>query len=202
MATWFWALAGACALCLLADRPDLRNLSAGVLLVLTLFSWGGFVQTALTDNETLFCYSAAALDSCDAGAGEYLPAGTEKTDFGGPRTIEADGVTLTDSSLSGLTATFTCQSTDGGTVTVPILYYPYYQAGDEAGNALTVTQDPESKMVRVDVPAGYSGTIRVSYAEPWFWRAAEAVSLLTLAGLIALGVYRRKNTRTPVPAKG
>lgn len=200
--TWFWVLAGACAVCLLANRPELRNLSAGVLLVLTLVSWGSFVQTALTDNETLFCYSAAGLDSCDAGAGEYLPAGTEKNDFGGPRTIETEGVEMTDSALSGLTATVTCQSTDGGTVTVPLLYYPYYRADDGAGNALAVARDPDSKMVQVTVPAGYAGTIRVFYSEPWFWRASEAVSLLTLAGLVGLGLYRRKHARTSVPAKG
>ena len=201
-ATWFWVLAGACAVCLLANRPDLRNLSAGVLLVLTLVSWGSFVQTALTDNETMFRYSAAALDSCDAGAGEYLPAGTEKTDFVGPRTIETDRVEMTDSALSGLTATVSCQSTDGGTVTVPLLYYPYYRADDGAGNALAVARDPDSKMVQVTVPAGYAGTIRVFYSEPWFWRTSEVVSLLTLAGLVGLGLYRRKHARTLVPAKG
>lgn len=202
-ATWFWVLAGACAICLLRTRPDLRNLSAGVLLVLTLVSWGGFVQSALTDNETMFRYSAAALDSCDAGAGEYLPAGTEKTDFAGPRAIESDGVELTETSLDGLRATVTCQSTDGGTVTVPMLYYPYYTADDGSGMTFAVTRDPASKMVQVQIPAGYSGTIRAYYAEPWFWRAAEAVSLLTLAGLVALGLRRRKiNRPEAVPAKG
>lgn len=199
--TWFWALAGACAVCLLRTRPDLRNLSAGVLLVLTLVSWGGFVQTALTDNETLFCYSAAALDSCDAGAGEYLPAGTEKTDFGGPRTLEGEGVELTDGSLNGLQASFTCSSEEGGAVIVPILHYPYYYAVDEAGTRLTVTQDPQSKMLRVEIPAGYSGRVEVGFAEPWFWRAAETVSLLTLAGVVLL-CLRRRGRPEAVPVKG
>ena len=199
--TWFWALAGACAVCLLRTRPDLRNLSAGVLLVLTLVSWGGFVQTALTDNETLFCYSAAALDSCDAGAGEYLPAGTEKTDFGGPRTLEGEGVELTGGSLNGLQASFTCSSEDGGAVIVPILHYPYYYAVDEAGTRLTVTQDPQSKMLRVEIPAGYSGRVEVGFAEPWFWRAAEAVSLLTLAGVVLLCLCRRGRPEA-LPSKG
>lgn len=194
--TWFWTLAGACAICLLAHRPDLRNLSAGVLLVLTLFSWGGFVQTALTDNETFFCYSAAGLDSCDAGAGEYLPAGTEKTDFGGVRTFETEGAELTESSLNGLQAAFTCQSEDGGAVIVPILYYPYYQAVDGTGAQLTVTRDPDGKMIRVEIPAGYTGTVRVRFAEPWFWRAAEAVSLLTLAGVAVYCLRRPKGSRT------
>lgn len=201
-ATWFWALTGACAICLLKNRPDLRNLSAGVLLVLTLFSWGTFVQSALTDNKTLFCYSAAKLDSCDAGAGEYLPAGTEKTDFRGPRLFDSDGVELTGTSLDGLQATFTCQSTDGGTVTVPTLYYPYYRAVDETGAQLSVSQDPESKMILVEIPAGYSGTVRVDYAEPWFWRVSEAVSLLTLAGVTVLCLRRKGSKRQSVQAKG
>lgn len=202
-ATWFWALAGACAICLLANRPDLRNLSAGVLLVLTLVSWGGLVQTALSDNETVFYYSAAGLNSCDLGAGEYLPAGTEKSDYGGPRTFTASGVDMTETSVNGLQATVTCQSTDGGTVTVPILYYPYYTATDETGTALAVSQDPVSKLVQVQIPAGYSGTLQVRFVEPWFWRASEAVSLLTLAGLVVLGLYRRRTgVREPAQAKG
>lgn len=193
--TWFWVLAGACAVCLLADRPDLRNLSAGVLLVLTLFSWGGLIQTALSDNETMFRYSAANLESCDLGAGEYLPAGTEKEDFGGARTFETEGTELTESSLNGLQATFTCQSADGGAVIVPTLYYPYYQAVDGNGTSLTVSQDPESKMIRVEIPAGYTGTVQVYFAEPWFWRAAEAVSLLALAGVVVICLRRTKAAR-------
>ncbi len=198
-ATWFWALTGACAICLLRARPVRRDLAAAVLLTLTLVSWGGFAQSSLTDNPTLLCYSAAALDSCDAGAGEYLPAGTEKTDFGGPRAIETDGVQVTESSLDGLRATVTCTSEGGGAVVVPMLYYPYYVAVDDTGAALEVSRDPQTKMIRVQIPAGYAGTVQVRFAEPWHWRAAEAVSLLTLAGLAAAVVYRRRREKAAVP---
>ena len=203
-ATWFWALAGACAVCLLRARPARRDLAVAVLLTLTLVSWGGFAQSALTDNPSMICYSAAALDPCNAGAGEYLPAGTEKTDFGGPRVIETDGVQLTESSLDGLRATVTCTSESGGAVIVPILYYPYYVATDDTGASLDVSRDPQTKMIRVQIPAGFDGAVQVCFAEPWYWRAAEAVSLLTLAGLAVANVYLRRRTkhapRMPEPA--
>lgn len=67
---------------------------------------------------------------------------------------------------------------------------------DGTGAQLTVTRDPDGKMIRVEIPAGYTGTVRVRFAEPWFWRAAEAVSLLTLAGVAVYCLRRPKGSRT------
>lgn len=195
-ATWLWVLAGACAVCLLRARPDLRNLSCGVLLALSLVSWGSFAQTALNDNVMMIANSAASLETDALGGGEYLPAGTESEQFMGPRTFAAQDVELTETFLNGLRADFTCQTENGGSVTVPILYYPYYRAVDGSGTAQPVSADPETHLVRVELPAGFDGSVTVSFLPPWYWRAAEGVSLLTLAALIA-GVVscRRRASR-------
>ena len=81
-----------------------------------------------------------------------------------------------------------------GAVTVPLLYYPYYTACDDAGNPLAVDSDPDTWQVRVAVPSGYSGGVTVSFCPPWFWHAAEACSalfLLALAGY-AVWLHRRR----------
>ena len=37
----------------------------------------------------------------------------------------------------------------------------------------------------------FTGSVCVSFTEPLFWRGAEAVSALSLAGLCAVGLVRR-----------
>ena len=54
----------------------------------------------------------------------------------------AQGAEISAWTQSDLRATVTAASETGGTVTVPILCYPYYQAQDETGAALAVAPDP------------------------------------------------------------
>lgn len=74
----------------------------------------------------------------------------------------------------------------GGYVQLPLLYYRGYQARDmETGEALTVA-DGDNHVVRVELPAGYRGTVYTSFVSPWYWRASEAV---TFIGWCILGMY-------------
>ena len=51
-------------------------------------------------------------------------------------------------------------------------------------------------LVGVTVPANYTGTIRVTYREPKRWLAADAVSLVTLVGVIfCLAKRKKRKTR-------
>ena len=45
------------------------------------------------------------------------------------------------------------------------------------------------------IPAAYTGTIRVWYQAPAYWRLLEAVSVVCLAGVIAYAVYTRRKRR-------
>ena len=44
------------------------------------------------------------------------------------------------------------------------------------------------------MPAGYSGTVTVRFAEPLLWRLAE---LITLATVLAFALWRPLHRRTP-----
>ncbi|MCR4757822.1 MAG: hypothetical protein K5792_08490, partial [Butyrivibrio sp.] len=53
----------------------------------------------------------------------------------------------------------------------------------------------EDKKLAVEIPAGYSGLFKIYFREPWFWRLAELVSLVTLAYLLGLHTFVIKLTR-------
>ena len=40
--------------------------------------------------------------------------------------------------------------------------------------------DSANHTLQVQIPAGYSGTLKVEFREPWYWRTAEVVSLITI----------------------
>ncbi len=62
---------------------------------------------------------------------------------------------------------------------IPRIWYPGYEAEDLSGQKL-ILEKGELSMVKVIVPARYSGVIIVNYRETWYWRVAEILSLLTL----------------------
>lgn len=200
-ATLLWVAAGAAALALLRARPAWRNLAAGVLAALCLVSWGSLTQTVLDNNKLTNYYSAAALDSSEVSGGEYLPAGADGPQLAASTEPAASGATITAWTQADLKAEVTAESEAGGTVTLPILYYPYYQAQSADGSRLPVDADPATQQLRVTLPAGYAASFTVQFCEPWHWRAAEACSLLSLAALAAWAAWpalsRRITPRQP-----
>ena len=103
-----------------------------------------------------------------------------------------EGVTYADSSQKGITATIRCANTSGeeSYIELPLLYYEQYHAYDGDGNELAVTPGTIN-LVRITVPAGFDGTITVSYEYPVSWILSEVLSLLVLLGLIILAVRKQ-----------
>lgn len=200
--TWLWVLAGGCALALLRFRPSWRIAAGTVLCALTLVSWASICQSYEDVDKAENYYSAAALDSDNISGEEYLPADADGAVIAASRTPRAFQAEVTDWSRRGVqvTAQVTVSQTADGTVTVPLLYYPYYTACDDAGHPLGVDSDPDTWQVRVAVPSGYSGGITVRFSPPWFWHAAEAVSLLSLLALAGYAAWLHRRRPAPAPA--
>ena len=96
---------------------------------------------------------------------------------------QADGIT-----------TLTCAETTGQDqhAELPLLYYPGYTVIEGPGTAFKTANG----LVGVTVPANSTGTIRVTYREPKRWLAADAVSLVTLVGVIfCLAKRNKRKTR-------
>lgn len=201
-ASLFLSVTAACAVVLLWNNKLARNTVAAVLAVFCLVNWGSVVQTGLEDNGSQTYYSAAALNCNRIQTGEYLPTGADRDLLMQPRAITASKTVRLDGEdgqiIDRLHVTVGCQTEQGGTVTVPLLYYPYYQAVDTAtGEQLPLSHTEDSYEITVTLPAGYHGNFTVSFHEPWHWRAAELFSLVSAAALCVYAIGRKKGKFFP-----
>lgn len=119
----------------------------------------------------------------------YLPRGAVPEGLGFAAAQPA-GIQVEEILRDGRTTTVTCSTGDGeGFVDLPLLYYPGYHTD-------TGTLYPsEQGLVGLAVPAGFEGTVTVTWREPKRWLAADLVSAVTLAALAGRALYRRKKHR-------
>ena len=52
--------------------------------------------------------------------------------------------------------------------------------------------DDGGHILQVCIPGGYAGTVSVRFVEPWYWRTAELVTLITVAGIVFFGIRKRR----------
>lgn len=123
-----------------------------------------------------------SLDSCAGGAAEYLPDGTPLNFSADTAVIAGDFLTIEKSALEAGVYTVTCSntSTEETYADIPFIPYAGYVCYDEeTEQKFAVSLDVPGK-VRAIVPASYQGTFTVVFQEPWYWRVAELISLLSL----------------------
>lgn len=76
---------------------------------------------------------------------------------------------------------------EGGTVEVPRFAYPYFVARDQLGNELS-TGVGFNNRIKLLFNEPYNGVVNIYFEEPWHWRFAEIISLITLIGIITIYV--------------
>ena len=79
---------------------------------------------------------------------------------------------------------------DAADISVPIFNYGHYRAADGTGAEFPLRSGENARLV-LDIPAGYSGTIRIAWVSPLWWRGCEALSLLCALGSLARVLRRR-----------
>ncbi len=127
---------------------------------------------------------------------DYLPSGTDPNKIK-ENLIYAEGISPLEAYQKQGT-TITCRvsaESEGAYVDFPLLYYKYYRCVDaDTAQPIPVCAG-KNNMVRIQLPKGYSGSISISFVEPWFWRFAEAVSALTAIGIIISLIWMRAKRR-------
>ena len=89
----------------------------------------------------------------------------------------------------GVDLTVNVEVQAGESVELPRFSYPYIIARDKNGNKLDAVRGNKNKLT-VNFAQPYSSEITVGFEEPWHWRVAEIVSLLSIAGVIM--VFNKK----------
>lgn len=120
--------------------------------------------------------------------GEYLFTGVNREQMQEEAVVSGENVEIVEQTRNGNTFYVTCNADAGSYLEFPLLCYQNYKCRDEQNDTeFMITQGTNHK-IRVEFPANYQGTLKVFFEEPWYWRAAEAVSLLTLLSVCVYGI--------------
>ena len=141
-------------------------------------------------GTSIFYDNNVELNRIDAIMGEeYLLAGT-KANIIENTEISGENIQILSTERKGTQLKVSCQTGENAWVELPIFAYKYYQCVDmETGQIYELTRGKNNK-VHVVLPDNYNGTFRVHFAEPWYWRMSEMISLITFA-IIFICVWRR-----------
>jgi hypothetical protein len=167
------------------------------MIVLTLCSSIYMMDDMLQTCDNYRIYGEEGMGSGYIAGAEYLPYGADAALFWTHDPYAGEMVAITDYHKDGIKIEMHCQNRGDKTeiVELPLLYYYGYRAYDKiTGQELTITTSG-NYAVCVEVPAGYEGTVQVTFVSPWYWRVAEVVSYLSLLGLIAGVAMEKKRER-------
>ena len=114
---------------------------------------------------------------------EYLingsNVGTDYLDY----SVYGENATAAIIGEKGVKTSIYVDANDNAAVTIPRFAYPHFVVKDQLGNKLETTTGFNNR-IRVLFPTAYKGEIYIEFIEPWYWRMAELISLVSIIGLI------------------
>ncbi|MCD7750372.1 MAG: hypothetical protein LUI10_01295 [Lachnospiraceae bacterium] len=199
-ATALSAAATGLGLTLLRKKEGVLPFAAVALCLCILTGIGGMYTMYDVFNEAVLI-EEDDLDGINTanyvGDGEYTILGSSYeavTEIFEPRSY--NGVRVDEYEKQGTNITLTVTAGDAdGYVLLPLFNYKGYHVESADGlitDSCLVTG--EGNVIQLNIPAGYNGTISVSYRGLWYWKMANLVSVLTL--LVLLGFMYRDKDRT------
>ena len=200
LATVLLCLAVILAVKLLTSRDRRLGLGATVLLAGAALFMTGAMQAQMLNGQSEASYNvfAVANPSNSIGVGEYLIDGTSsyETIWAQPKPGSDDLHLVSYEKQRGIA--YVSVQNDGGEadISLPIFNYGNYYAADENGQPFAITSGENERIV-LTIPAGYTGTVHVWYQAPGYWHAFEALSAVSLLGVIGYGVFASRKRRVP-----
>lgn len=163
------------------------------VLAVTFLSFESTVSDYIKNGIVWKVYDTAALDTCNIGTKEYLPADADVSLYHQEFATADENVLLIDYKKKGTTIQFTGQNLNKAEsrIQVPLVYYWDYHAIDDKGMELR-TECSQEKTLQVVLPADYSGHVTISFKAPILWNLAKGISLITAIGLVCICNKNRK----------
>ena len=201
LATVLLCLAVVMAVKLLTARDRRLGLIATVVLAAAALFMTGAMQAQMLNGQREVSYNVFSYEnptSC-IGVGEYLIDGTSsyETIWAQPKPGSDELHLVSYEKKQGVA--YVSVQNDGGeaTISLPIFNYGSYCAADENDQPFTITSGENERIV-LTIPANYTGTVRVWYQAPGFWRVFEVISALSLPGTVGYSVFARRKRRVAV----
>lgn len=191
-------LAGVLLKYMKGERPGLYKGVGALLLGLALFFSTYQLNQLMVTHGFARVYNKQSMGSIYVSNGEYLPYKADISLMQPDRLIAAEGIMIEAYEKGQYTLRTKMEVSNSGQegyVELPLLYYKGYDAEvAETGQHLAVTEGTNSS-VRVTIPEGLSGTLRVWFHEPWYWRAAEFASLGAMLYMVAVWLTAQRRNR-------
>lgn len=156
-----------------------------------------FMLNEMCDTPAFFrLYNVGGMGTGYISGAEYLPVGTDASVLWYNDVVAGEAVRISAYEKESLSAEISCVNVSKAEsyVEVPILYYDGYRAKSDTGERLTVCPG-DNNVVRVILPGDFEGNVSVSFVSPWYWRAAEVVSVVFSLGLIAVWFRSRRKEK-------
>lgn len=116
--------------------------------------------------------------------GEYLLAGTNANETWTDLDVSGENIQAEILDRDGLCMDVSCQAGTNAWIEFPIFAYQYYRCSDMATGTRYPVMRGNNNKIHVDLPDNYEGTLKIDYVEPWHWRLAEAVSIISFIAVI------------------
>ncbi|MBQ7583651.1 MAG: hypothetical protein IJT24_03485 [Lachnospiraceae bacterium] len=164
------------------------NIWTGLLILGTVISLGAFYDPFINEAD----WGRAADESYiedSIGLEEYLPDDSGRlidlnydVETGG----ETAAVVVSYEAEGGERFLSVSNPGTDASVLIPVFAYPGYRAEDEATKKPVSLEAGNNARIKLAIPAGYNGRIRIYYKEPICWRICEIISIVSLIFYIVL----------------
>ena len=74
-----------------------------------------------------------------------------------------------------------------GSIVLPRFSYPNYVALDDNGNSLEIKAGDNNRIF-ILFDEAYDGIVQIKYANPWYWRFADIISILSFVAMLIYGI--------------
>lgn len=168
------------------------------LMFVSAFEAMAGISSFLTSSTPLNSDYRQADSTLGIANGEYL---LQRTNFSelvnsSHETSCSENTSVRSAYRHGSNFKITVQVNEGsgeGSITLPLLDYPYYHATTEDGSQLNI-EAGANEAVQIMLPAGYSGAVFVSFLPPIGWKASSCVSGLTVLVLCLVLPFASSST--------
>ena len=181
-------LLAAVAACLLSivERNEERSTRRGVYVlycVLGILCGGWFLSSIMNNSSVVLCRDRSEINEDDVTSLEYIPEGTDRNRFSEKFPIGENGVLWADYSNNHGKVRLICSNNNKyecGYLLLPLLNYKGYIAEEVVEGKKLLIENGDNNRIKVLIPPGFQGEIRVEFRESWIWRIGCFISFISI----------------------
>lgn len=166
----------------------------GIIALVTVLAGIYHVDSIAFDSVPVWLYNIESVGSLSVAEGEYLLRGTDVSEMVCHGPVAEEGLAWSEYEKRGTSVAMYLENASDKvlSIEIPLTGYRGYgvRASDTAAGVPSVSgQRGAHGDLRLEVPAGYRGRVRILYEGHWIFRVAEMVSAACLAAVCAGKCY-------------